>query len=309
MDAAASTSPEGATTVAAVVGRVPAWRGRPVEIRRLTGGITNHNHVVTVGGEQFVVRLPGEHTDVLGIDRGHEATATRQAAGLGIAPEVVGELPGIGTLITRLAPGASADGQAVAERLDEVIESLSRFHHSSPLPSRFPVHRVVEWHARDAAARGAIAPPSFQRLRQHSQRIEAAFARSPDQPVPCHNDLLPANVLMNEERVWLIDFEYAGMNDAFFDLANLSVNCDFQPDHDEQLLRSRFGTVTSRSWARLHLMKLMSEFREGMWAVVQQAISTIDTDFVAYANERLENGERLAAHPDFSRWLDEAATP
>jgi thiamine kinase-like enzyme len=154
-----------------------------------------------------------------------------------------------------------------------------------------------------------MAPPAYERLHQLSRRIEAAFARSPMATVPCHNDLLPGNILFADDRVWLLDFEYAGMNDVFFDLANLSVNSDLAHDAQERLLVLYFGVVTKSSWARLQLMKMMSEFREGMWAVVQQAISTLDTDFVSYANERLANCERLASRPEFEAWLGDATNP
>ena len=141
-------------------------------------------------------------------------------------------------------------------------------------------------------------------------RIEAAFNTAPMPPAPCHNDLLPGNVLFEDGgRVWLLDFEYAGMNDRFFDLGNLSVNCGLDTAAEEALLVTYFGSVTPSRWARLQLMKMMSEFREGMWAVVQQAISTLDTDFVGYADERLGNCERLAALPEFDRWLDDASQP
>ena len=99
------------------------------------------------------------------------------------------------------------------------------------------------------------------------------------------------------------------MNDAFFDLANLSVNIGLSADADEELVRGYLGRVDRRSAARLGLMKIMSEFREGMWSVVQQAISTLDTDFVAYADERLGSAERLAAAAHVETWLDDAALP
>jgi thiamine kinase-like enzyme len=168
---------------------------------------------------------------------------------------------------------------------------------------------VVEWHARDAASHGVIPPSSYDRLHQLSRRIEAAFAKAPLPPVACHNDLLPGNVLFEEggDRIWLLDFEYAGMNDRFFDLGNLSVNCGLDHGNDEALLRDYFGEVTAARWARLQLMKMMSEFREGMWAVVQRAISTLDTDFAGYAAERLARCERLAGRPEFERWLSDAA--
>ena len=95
--------------------------------------------------------------------------------------------------------------------------------------------------------------------------------------------------------------DYAGSSHFFFDLGNLSVNSELNHDAEERLLTIYFGQVTKSSWARLQLMKMMSEFREGMWAVVQQAISTLDTDFVSYANDRLGNCERLAGRPEFER--------
>jgi thiamine kinase-like enzyme len=300
---------EDLSAVEQVVRRVPAWANARLEMRPLQGGITNRNYVVSVSDRDFVVRLPGERTELLGIDRANEAEATIRAAELGIGPPVFGELPGVGTLITELVAGHHATPDQFIDHLADVTLLLRRFHESGPLAGMFPIHRVVEWHARDAGAHGVIAPSSYERLHQQSRRIEHAFAVSPLPAMPCHNDLLPANVLFGDDRVWLLDFEYAGMNDVFFDLANLSVNSAFTPGSDEQLLRLYFGTITTSAWARLQLMKIMSEFREGMWAVVQQAISTLDTDFVEYATERLDSCERLASLPLFETWLADASEP
>ncbi len=295
--------------IEALVAQVPQWAGRRVTLAPLHGGITNTNYVASVDGRRFVVRVPGERTELLGIDRANEAEAAARAAELGIGPAVVGRLPGFDSLITELVPGHHLESHPFIERLGDVVDLLHRFHDSGALAGAFPVHRVVEWHARDAASHGVIPPSSYDRLHQLSRRIEMAFARAPLAAVPCHNDLLPGNVLFEDggPRVWLLDYEYAGMNDRFFDLANLSVNCGLDHGADESLLRDYFGAVTSARWARLQLMKMMSEFREGMWAVVQRAISTLDTDFGQYAQERLSNCERLAARPEFERWIVEAA--
>ena len=280
-----------------------------VQIRPLSGGITNRNFVASTEHGEYVVRIPGERTELLGIDRAHEAEAALRAAELGIGPAVLGKLEGVGTLVTELVEGHHLEPTPFTERIGDVVDLVRRFHQSGPLGGAFPIHRVVEWHARDASARGVMAPKAYERLHQQSRRIEAAFARAPTELVPCHNDLLPGNVLFADDRVWLLDFEYAGMNDVFFDLGNLSVNSDLNHEADERLLGLYFGQVTKASWARLQLMKMMSEFREGMWAVVQQAISTLDTDFVSYADERLGNCERLASRPEFETWLVDAADP
>lgn len=297
---------------AAVLRSFPAWSPDEVSLAPLAGGITNRNAIVSVASlapRRFVARLPGERTELLGIDRANEAEAARRAAQLGIGPPVLGELDGIGTLVTELVPGAHLDTEAFVARLDEVVALIARFHRSGPLAGAFPIHRVVEWHARDAVAHGVALPAAHTELQELSARIEGAFAAAPDRPVPCHNDLLPANVLFGDDRAWLLDFEYAGMNDRYFDLANLSVNCGLDADADERLLTMYDGAATRRNRARLALMKVMSELREGMWAVVQQAISTLDTDFVGYADDRLASARALARALDLDRAMADAVLP
>ena len=290
-----------------LVARVPTWHDRALAISPLPGGVTNRNYVVTVDDASWVVRVPGERTELLGIDRANELEAATRASDLGISPPMLGELPDVRTPITSFVPGQHLESAAFAERLHDVVPLLKRFHGSGPLRGSFTIHRVVEWHARDAATHDVMPPSTYERLHQQSRRIEKAFNAAPTPQVPCHNDLLPANVLFGDDRVWLLDFEYAGMNDVFFDLGNLSVNAGLSDAAEHELLRLYFGSVTPARWARLQLMKMMSEFREGMWAVVQQAISTLDTDFVAYADERLGNCERLVARPEFTVWLEDAA--
>ncbi len=288
---------------------VPQWSKSTIALSPLAGGITNRNFVALIDGGSYVVRLPGDSTELLGIDRARERVAAQRASDLGIGPSVVAVLPEVDTLITRFVDGEHLAPQRFAARLEGVVGLLHRFHRSGPIDGAFPIHRVVEWHARDAAAHGGTLPPAFERLHELSTRIEAAFAQAPLQPVPCHNDLLPANVVFGDAGTWLLDFEYAGMNDVFFDLANLSVNCGLGDDDQRRLLSLYFGQMHAVHWARLQLMTIMSEFREGMWGVVQQAISSLDTDFEGYARERLENCERLARTAPIERWLDEASQP
>ena len=298
--------------VEALCHTVPAWRGFDLVVAPLAGGITNRNYTVDVDGRRYVVRVAGERTEVLGIDRAHEAEAAGRAATLGIGPPVLGPLPGHATLITQMVGGSHAtdnDDFVGGDRLERVTDVLKTFHESGALGGQFPIFRVVEWHARDAVKHGVTLPVSYEGLHRRSAEIEAAFAAMPMPTVACHNDLLPANVLFDNETVWLLDYEYAGMNERFFDLANLSVNSAFSEEADERLLRRYFGAVTARFGARLHLMKIMSEFREAMWAVVQQGISTLDFDFAGYARERFENCLQLCAQSTFRQYLLAAAEP
>jgi aminoglycoside phosphotransferase (APT) family kinase protein len=292
-----------------MVRAVPAWRSGPLQLRPLETEIASQSFVVAVGGSQYVVRMPRSKTPLLGVTKANRAEASARAAKLGIGPPVFGVLPGAGTLITGYLGGWHLENGALVERLPEVVDVMRTFHSSGPLAESFPVHRVVEWHARDAAAQGVIAPSSYERLHQVSRRIERALEQSPAPSVPCHNDLTVGNVLFTADRAWLLDFEYAGMNDPFFDLGSLSANGELSMSVDERLLDLYFGTVTKPAMARLQLMKIMCLFRQGMWGVVQQALGAIEADFAGYAEERLARCERLAASAAFDGWLDQARQP
>jgi thiamine kinase-like enzyme len=134
-------------------------------------------------------------------------------------------------------------------------------------------------------------------------RIESVFVRDGRPKVLCHNDLLPANVLFDGEHGWLIDYEYAGMNEAMFDLANLSVNAGLGPTADDRVLERYLGEPpTDATRWRLGLMKVVSEMREGMWALVQQGVSNLEGfDFAAYADERLESCRQRLADAELDR--------
>ena len=269
----------------AIARSVPDWQTGNLEIEPLAGGITNRNFVVTRQGERFVLRVPGRDTELLGIDRANEARAATLAAEAGVGPEVVAVLPASGCFVARFVDGEHVPMEDLRREdvLASVVRSVRRLHACAPIPSSFNAFRVVESYAVTAADRGVHAPAAYTEAHDLAARIEAAFEVNPSPLTTCHNDLLNANFLRDGDHTWIVDYEYAGMGDPFFDLGNLAVNNDLDADAGELLLRHAFGDVRDRHRARLALMRLMSDFREAMWGVVQQAISALDEDFAAYA--------------------------
>jgi thiamine kinase-like enzyme len=279
------------------------WPGRDPILTPITSGITNVNVKVELDSEAYVVRLPGAGTELLGIDRHAELEATRAAAAAGVGPEVVDFVEGC--LVTVFVDGTPipVDDLARDDVLASVVRSIRAIHAAAPIPSTFPVFRVVERYHDLAAERGVPIPAVYDLARALAARIEGALARNPMPEATCHNDLLNANLLRAGDHVWIVDYEYAGMGDPFFDLGNLSINNGLSDDAQERLLALYLGEVTDADRARLKLMRIMSDFREAMWGVLQQGLSTLDVDYVAYADKHLARMEETAADVRFEDWL------
>jgi thiamine kinase-like enzyme len=294
-----------------VIARLAALFGpREGAVRPLEGGITNRNFLVNFGGAEYVVRLPGKDTDLLGIDREAERLATRQAAELGVGPKVAAMFEDPPCLVTCFVEGRQLTSEELREPavLEEVARGLRAFHDSGlELPTGFHVYDVVREYAEVAQARGGELPEVFRESLERAGEIVDAVSDHPEhQPAPSHDDLLAANFLHTGDHVVIVDWEYAGMGDRFFDLGNFAVNNDLTDADEERLLEAYFGeAATPRRRAALKLFRFMSDFREAMWGVVQSSVSALDFDFPDYASKHFRRLRETAADPRFRTWLEE----
>jgi thiamine kinase-like enzyme len=298
--------------IVAAMQKVPELAGHQLELTALSGGITNRNFLVSWPNapDRYVIRLAGNDTHLLGISREVEHAATVAAAGVGVGPEVTAFIRPEGYLVTRFIEGSPVSDEAVRrpETLERVAASLRRIHDGPPIPGLFVPLRIVEAYRALAAARGVPIPREYDLAAAVGRRIELAFLAAPLEPRPCHNDLLNANFIDDGTRIRIVDWEYAGMGDPFFDLGNFSINHELTPAQDAYFLAAYDGgEARPARLARLTLMRVVSDFREAMWGVLQQGISTLDVDFVAYAGEHFDRLLGNASGPAFERSLHEAA--
>ncbi len=298
----------------AAMRRVPELADHELRLTALSGGITNRNFLVVADGlaDRYVIRLAGNDTHLLGISREVEHAATVAAAGVGVGPEVTAFIRPEGYLVTRFIEGSPVSDEDVhrPETLRRVADSLRRIHDGPAIPGIFVPLRIVEAYRALALARGVRVPAEYELAASIGRRIELACLSAPLEPRPCHNDLLNANFIDDGARIRLVDWEYAGMGDPFFDLGNFSINHELTPGEDALLLAAYDGTDGDPRvdrLARLTLMRIVSDFREAMWGVLQQGISTLDVDFVAYADEHFDRLIANSSTPAFERALRETA--
>ncbi|MGI8864312.1 MAG: phosphotransferase [Solirubrobacteraceae bacterium] len=281
----------------------------------LEGGITNRNFRVRFGQRDYVVRLPGRNTGLLGISREAERLANQTAAGLGFAPAVAAGDDRC--LVTDFLVCDPVDPDGLRANPEAVAEALRAFHESgADLPARFWVPELLEQYAAIVGERGGELPDAYAPTQELAGRIAEVLPL--DRPVPCHDDLLPANLLAlaprggpspgsSGPRIVLVDWEYAGMGHHLFDLGNLAVNNEFDAAAEDRLLGAYFGVpATEGRRAALALMRIMSDAREAAWGVVQSVISELDFDFDDYASKHFERLHAKASDPHFDQWLASA---
>jgi thiamine kinase-like enzyme len=298
-----------ALTLEEALARVPQWAGASdLKATPLGGGITNCNFRVDVGGEAFVLRIAGADTELLGINREYEYAANLAAGKLGIAPEVYYFIRPEGYLVTRFITGRPILPEEICqpENIRRVMDLVRRIHSMPEIPGNFDVFRIVADYAEIARRYQVAFPQNFNWLIERLQAAEKALNSHALTLCPCHNDLLNANFLTNGQ-LYVLDWEYAGMGDIFFDLANFSDHHQLTDEQDRWLLKCYFEEVTASQWAHLKIMKIMSDLREATWALVQIGISKLDFDFRDYAGKFFGRVVENTQNPEWNEWLKEVS--
>lgn len=296
--------------ISSILQRIPQVNtARSIEIEELTGGITNRNYKITADRECFVLRLGGNETRFLGIDRKTEYECSRLASRAGIAPEPITFLEPEGYILSRFISGRGISMEEIRKEnnIRRVVESMKAYHALEHFPGSFSPFRVAEEYAETARSFNVDPPENMDWYLEKSRQIEAAvYGHAPLQPRPCHNDLLNANFIDDGTRIHILDWEYAGMGDIFFDLGNFAVQNEFDDDQDELLLKAYFGAPTGSQRVRQKLMKIMSDLREAMWAQVQRGVSKLDFDYEGYGRKYFERFESNVSNAEYFRLLKEA---
>jgi thiamine kinase-like enzyme len=299
-------------TLEQAISRVPfLHKAKDLKTTMLAGGITNLNYKIDADGKSYVLRITGADTDLLGINRDVEYQANLQAGKLGIAPEVVYFIEPESYLITRFINGKRIPPEEITkpDYIRRVVRKLRLFHkNAQPLSGEFNVFRRVEWLTSVSRRYNCRLPFDFDWIMQKMRQVEGALLKDPYLPTPCHDDLLNLNFLDEDVpgeigELRLLDWEYAGMGDIFFDLANFSHHHRLNDDMVRILLEEYFGEVTPKHFARLKLMWPMSEIHEAMWGTTQSGISKLDEDFQGYADLWFGRMRQCATDPRWDRWL------
>jgi thiamine kinase-like enzyme len=289
--------------LAAAIARVPLLAAQPGPPVRL-GGLTNR--VYRLG--EVCLRLPGAGTEAY-INRRDEAEAARAAAAAGVSPDVLLADPDSGLMVTRFLPGTvtmTPDGFRIRpgapERAARVLRQLHRS--GARFPFRFELFSMIDDYLRLLAGTDVALPPGYHTVVAEAGAVRRALDARPAALAPCHCDPLCENFLDTGDRMWIVDWEYSGMNDPMWDLGDLSVEAGFDADQDEALLATYFdGPAPAAEAGRMVIYKAMCDLLWTLWGLIQLANGNPADDFRSYADTRFARCTALMASPDFALHL------
>lgn len=267
----------------AEIAALPLWEGAP-RFEPLPGGISNISYVATDRRGRYVVRLTRDFP-FHNVYRDREIAVARAAHAAGFSPEILYAAPGV--MISRHLDARTLDAGGVRDNLPRIAELIARFHREmlSHHDYRFDVFDVNRGYFRELDTHWPTRIGEWAVINDRLRDLVPALP-----PVFAHHDLLPANLLDDGKRLWLIDFEYAGTGEALFDLGNLSSNAQLSSDQSRDLLGYYYGREPDDALATAHrAMEAASLLREGLWSLVSKLhIHRHDVDYLAYAELNFE---------------------
>ena len=290
------------------VSRVSLWKDREVRITPLSGGLTNENYLAEVGGQRYVMRLPGQSTELLSIDRANEIYNTKAAATTGIGPKVLEHVAGLDVMVLEFIPGPTMSAKTLQSKqmAARMAQSFHRLHAAPRFLQDFNMFRLIETYLGIVDAHEVAIPPDYRDWLPTVAEIERAVSTGALPLAPCHNDLLCENFIDDGTALRIVDYELSGNNDPCFDLGNTAQEAEFDQELRAALCEAYFGTIDRRQLARMNLFALMSDVGWTLWGAIQSKISEVDFDFAGYYRGRWDRALEVLRSGDLKRWMGQA---
>lgn len=301
-------------TPEAAIARIPDWDGLDVSYEELGGGITNHNYVVTVTGRddlpwggKYVMRIPGQGTDLF-VDREVEHKNALSASDAGVSPPILHSLePEMVTVVPFITAQTMhpEDLAGHRDRLEKVVDAVRQYHDRATFVNEIYVFDMIRDYLEMARRLDARLPDDMPWMLSLSDRIEEAMKRDAPPSVACHCDLLSENFMLEESgRMWVIDWEYGGQTDPYFDLGDFCVEHPLSEDEERFIITRYCGSFDESRYARMMLHKIVADLWWSIWAMIQVRQSMLDFDFHEYGMNRVRRLHENAGNPAFSSWLE-----
>jgi len=287
-----------------VIKAVDEWIDKEIEIEEITGGLTNKNYKVTVEENKYVLRIPGEGSDLF-IDREVELHNTLSASDVGVGAHVFKYFKENYIVISEFIPGQvmSVNSFHNEGSIIKAVDAIQKINREADFASTFIMFEKYKTYYDLVKKHKMKIPKNFDEVNKTVDQVRKKFMSNIPELVSCHNDLLAENFIDQGDCMRIIDWELSGKNDPCFELGDFSVEHDFSEDEDNLIIKTYFGEFNDSKYARMNIYKSMADILWTLWAVIQNHFSKLDFDYWNYGLNRFNRAMEALNTDNFVKWM------
>jgi len=283
---------------------IPEWNKKLIKIKPINGGITNINFEVTVDKKSFFLSMPSSNSELLNIDYGNKYYNNKICGEINISPKVIHIIESENLLVTEFIK-SKASSSAIfqsSKEIEQLVKSIKLLHNAHPFLKNFNMLSQISYYQN--ILKKDVLPKKLFKYVKNINTLKQKLYLPNDKLVPCHNDLLAANIINKDNQIFIVDFDYSGNNDPCFELGNLSVEMEYDDEQINKLVRSYYGEINENIISRVNLQGVVSDIGWSLWSYVQVENSNLNFDYNTHAIYRLERAINKMESKEYKLWIN-----
>ena len=281
---------------------IPEWDGKSITVNPINDGITNINYEVIVDKKSFFLSIPSLNSELLDIDYKNKYNNNKICGEINISPKVTHFIESENLLVTEFinSKHSSLDTFKSFNEIERLVNNIKCLHNAKPFLKNFNMFNRISSYQN--ILKRYCLPQTLNRYVNNIKSLEDKLYLPNHKLVPCHNDLLPENIIIKDNKIFIIDFDYSGNNDPCFELGNLSVELEYDDNQINTLVKSYYGEVNENVLSRVNLQGIVSDIGWSLWSYIQAENSNLNFDYKTHATYRLERAINKIESKEYELW-------
>jgi thiamine kinase-like enzyme len=281
---------------------IPEWKGKSIKVNSINNGITNINYEAIIEKKSFFLSVPSPNSDLLNIDYKNKYYNNKICGEINISPKVTHFIESKNLLVTEFIKSKHSTLEIFqsANEIEQLVKNIKQMHNTKPFLKNFNMFSRISSYQN--ILKRFYLPQKLNRYVNNIKSLEDKLYLPKHKLVPCHNDLLPGNIINKNNKIFIIDFDYSGNNDPCFELGNLSVEMQYDSNQINKLIKFYYGNINQRIVSRVNLQGIVSDIGWSLWSYIQAENSNLNYDYRTHATYRLERAINKIESKEYELW-------
>jgi len=283
---------------------IPEWNGKLIKVNPINSGITNINFEVIVGKKSFFLSMPSSNSELLNIDYRNKYYNNKICGKINISPKITHFIESENLLVTEFIKSKTSSLAIFqsSKEIEQLVKNIKLLHNANPFLRNFNMLSQISYYQN--ILKKDYLPQKLNRYVNNIKSLKDKLHLPNNKLVPCHNDLLPENIINKDNQIFIIDFDYSGNNDPCFELGNLSVEMEYDDEQINKLIKSYYGEINENIISRVNLQGVVSDIGWSLWSYVQVKNSNLNFDYSTHAIYRLERAINKMESKEYELWIN-----